>query len=112
MQKIQETFNRRFKKWGVSLPVENLEDKRKGMIQKGGWKINYHFGSHGGRVYIEFFAIHRMTNDTLNRIYEDGEQELVGFCQEFYQSGDPQAERAYHEHNREFYRTVEDLGLL
>ena len=52
-----------------------------------------------------------MTNDTLTRIYEDGTTEVVGFCQEFYQANDPQAERELLEHNRAFYNRVDELGL-
>jgi hypothetical protein len=52
-----------------------------------------------------------MTNDTLNRIYADGRQELVGYCQEFFLANDEQAERAYYEHNRRFYEEVKRRGL-
>jgi hypothetical protein len=52
-----------------------------------------------------------MTNDTLNRIWEDGTAELLGYCQEFYLARDEEAKRAYLEHNRQFYQMVEEKGL-
>jgi hypothetical protein len=53
-----------------------------------------------------------MTNDTLNRIYSDGQSELVDYCQEFYLADDPNAEKEFYEHNRRFYHRVEENGLL
>lgn len=112
MLKVKEVFDERFRKWGIRLPDEDLQQRRRGKIQKDGWNINYHFGSEDGEEYIEYFASHRMTNDTLNRIYEDGTTKLVGYCQEFYLADNPQAEEEYQEHNRNFYSRVEELGLL
>ena len=112
MLKIKEIFNQRFQRWDIHLPEEDLHQRRKGQIQAQGWTINYCFDSENGREYLEYFASHRMTNDTLNRIYEDVTTELVGYCQEFYLADDSRAEEAYLEHNRNFYRMVREAGLL
>lgn len=111
MNSIKQHFNDKFRPWQIELPAEDLAAKQRGSIQSDGWTIRYHFGYDGGRSYLEYFASHRMTNDTLNRIYEDGEEFIVGFCQELYLAGDPEAERAYREHNRAFYQRVRELGL-
>jgi hypothetical protein len=52
-----------------------------------------------------------MTNDTLHRIYEDGQTELVGYCQEWYIADDPTSKQDYYEHNRAFYNTAKQKGL-
>jgi len=111
MQDVKSVFNERFHKWGIHLPEEDLHQRKRGRIQKNGWSINYHFISSGGKEFIEYFSSHRMTNDTLTRIYEDGTTEVVGCCQVFYQADDPQAEKEYLEHNRNFYNRVDELGL-
>jgi len=111
MQDVKNVFNARFHKWGIHLPEEDLHQRKRGRIQKNGWRINYHFNSSDGKEYIEYFSSHRMTNDTLTRIYEDGEIEIVGYCQVFCQADDPQDEKEYLEHNRNFYNRVDELGL-
>lgn len=109
---IKRAFDEAFGRWGIVLPEDDLQGRRQGSIAKGGWSINYRFGAEGGVEYLEYFAAHRMTNDTLNRIYEDGRQEVVGYCQVFYLADDPRAERDYTEHNRRFYEEVKSRGLL
>ena len=111
MNPIKQRFDDKFRPWQIELPLEDLTAERKGSIQASGWTIRYHFGYEGGRGYLEYFASHRMTNDTLNRIYEDGSEALVGNCEEFYLADDPEAERANREHNRAFYQKVRELGL-
>ena len=112
MDKIKQVFDEEFGSWDIALPEDDLTARRGGAIHKAGWSINYRFGVEGGAEYIEYFATHRMTNDTLNRIYENGSRELVGYCQVFYVAGDPEAERNYYAHNRKFYEEVKSRGLL
>ena len=72
---------------------------------------SYQFGIEQGEYYFVYFASHRMTNDTLNRIFANGRTELLGYCEELYVEGDKQAERDYHKHNRKFYEDVKRRGL-
>jgi hypothetical protein len=108
---IKGTFEKKFAAWSLVLPVESLSAPARGSIHKNGWTINYRYGAEQGEEYLEYFASHRMTNDTLNRIYADGREELVGYCQEFYEVGNEQAKQAYYEHNRKFYEDVKHRGL-
>jgi hypothetical protein len=109
---IKQRFDETFARWGVVLPEDDVRRRARGSIAAGGWTINYRFGVEGGVEYVEYFASHRMTNDTLNRIYEDGRGEVLGYCQEFFAADDPQAERDYTAHNRKFYEEVKGRGLL
>lgn len=111
LSRIKGTFDTCFATWEIVLPAEDLAEMRPGSIASRGWTINDQFGIAEGIPYLEYFASHRMTNDTLNRIYADGRQELVGYCQEFFAVDDPQAEAAYHQHNRHFYQDVARRGL-
>jgi hypothetical protein len=110
-QAFSQAFNEQFKRWGIQLPAESLEKRKGGSLHGSGWTINYRFDTWEGRECLEYFASHRMTNDTLNRIFADGSQELVGYCQEFFLADSPEAEREYYEHNRSFYALVKAMGL-
>jgi hypothetical protein len=112
MNPIKKTFDHLFARWEITLPEDVLEQRLPGSIQKKGWTINYRFDVVDGQPYIEYFASHRMTNDTLSRIYCDGRYELVDYCQEFYQAGNPESEKAYLEHNRNCYAKVKPPGLF
>ena len=112
MQLIKSAFDQRFKRWGLTLSEEIVDQHQSGTIQQGGWTINFHFVMTEGQGYLEYFASHRMTNDTLNRIYADGRYELVDACQEFHLVNDKTNEHAYIEQNRNFYANVKSLGLL
>lgn len=111
MSKIKATFDQHFQRWQIQLPPEDVENQRSGSIRQQDWLINYRFGREANRHFLEYFASHRMTNDTLNRIWDDGTAELIGYCQEFFLANDPEAEQAYIEHNRRFYQQVKDSGL-
>ena len=111
MSKLRQAFNARFRKWNITLSETDVTERKEGSIQQNGWTINYHFGAESEREYIEFFTSHRMTNDRLYRIYEDGSAELVDACLEFYKPDDPNGKRELQEHNRKFYNRVRELGL-
>ena len=110
--RIKKLFDEEFESWGIVLPEADLRERRGGSVARAGWTINYRFGVEGGVEFVEYFSTHRMTNDTLQRIYENGVKEVVGYCQEFYAADDPQAERDYFAHNRKFYEDVKSRGLL
>lgn len=108
---IKHLFERKYARWELVLPDEAPPNGQRGSLRKNGWTINYHFGEAQGIAFLEYFASHRLTNDTLIRLYADGRQELVGYVQEFFESGSPQAERDYQAHNRAFYEDVQRRGL-
>lgn len=107
---IKELFDQKYAALGISLPDENRRDQR-GVIDDGTVLLTYIFGSEQGEEYLEYFFSHRMTNDTLRRMYADGREELLGYCLEFYLHNDEQAKQAYYEHNRQFYEHVKRRGL-
>jgi hypothetical protein len=112
MDKIKRLFDKRFEHWKIQLPGADVKARKRGSIQKNGWRISYRFGHKGAMGFLEFYAGHRMTNDTLNRIYEDGKTELVDAVQEFFVIDKPGAEQEMVENNRKFYNRVEKAGLM
>lgn len=111
LDKIKNIFDAQFSAWKIVLPATSLTRLLRGSIVKNGWTINFQYGRVDGVEYLEYFASHRMTNDTLHRIYADGREEQLGHAQEFYPVGDEKAEQAYYEHNRKFYALVKNKGL-
>ena len=111
MNWIKQRFDEKYRQWQIEIPPDDLTSRQSGVLQQDGWTIRYTFGREGERAYMDYFASHRMTNDTLNRIYSDGTCELLGYCMEFYLANDPQAKREYLRHNRAFYALVKALGL-
>lgn len=112
MVKLAATFRGHFSQWDTTLPAQHVENRAAGSIHQAGWTIRCHFGIQDGREYLEYFASHRMTNDRLERIYEDGTSETLDVCREFYSPQDPEGETKLIVHDREFYKKVKDLGLM
>lgn len=109
---IKQIFEANYANWGLTLPISADPRTHKGNIDDdSGWAIAYCYHPEADPPYLELFVSHRMTNDTLHRIYGDGRQELVGSCWETYAADDPAAQQAYFEHNRQFYDRVRDSGL-
>ena len=111
MDLIKQTFDKQFAYWEIVFPEESLRDRSSGSLQHRGWTINYRFDSEDGEEFLEYFATHRMTNDTLYRIYVDGRREIVDEAQEFYQVGNEKAKQAYFDNNQKFYNLVRERGL-
>ena len=78
LETIKDTFDKKYAHWELALPAESLRAGSSGSITNKGWTINYLYGIEQGKVFLEYFATHRMTGDTLNRIYGDGREELIG----------------------------------
>lgn len=77
MKEIEERFRRDFGPWEISLPPEDVEERRRGKILAAGWAIWYLFGSDERGGYLDYYASHRMTSDRHVRIYEDGGEESL-----------------------------------
>jgi hypothetical protein len=54
------------------LPKEDLKLFSSGHIQSKGWLIQYCLGKNENGTYLDYYAAHRMTDDSHVRIYSDG----------------------------------------
>jgi hypothetical protein len=77
IEMIADTFAKRFDHWKIKIPEENLKNRRGGYIQEGGWLIQYCFGTDENSEYLDYYAAHRMTDDSHVRIYEDGTKKAL-----------------------------------
>ncbi len=108
---IAEIFANHFAHWKITLPQENLEDRRSGHISQAGWLIQYCFGKDETGEYLDYYAAHRMTDDSHMRIYTDGRQEsLPALSGWLMTSDDPikakQLKDDYDRHNREVVKML------
>ena len=113
---IAKTFAKRFSHWKIRIPEDKLENRRSGYIQEGGWLIQYCFGKDENGEYMDYYAVHRMADDSHVRIYEDGRKESLPALSSIYLlSDDPvEAKRLkdeYEEHNQEVVKMLNQKGF-
>ena len=117
MKEIESAFNARFAHWGITLPPEDIAQRRRGKIVKAGWAIWYLFGSDEKGEYLDYYASHRMTNDRHVRIWEDGQQRAMeSYWQMLVYDADvpgdkERAEDEYREHNRRVSEVLKRKGF-
>lgn len=116
MKSIADAFNKRFAHWKIKLPEENLKNGQSGYIQQAGRLIQYCFGEDENGEYMDYYAAHRMTDDSHLRIYADGrEKALPTLNGRVLYSEDPvEAKRLEEEHdarNREVVEMLVEKGF-
>ncbi|MBD2531571.1 hypothetical protein H6G97_19045 [Nostoc flagelliforme FACHB-838] len=109
MDAITNEFNKYFAKWKITLPEENIQKRQKGSIFQAGWKINFIFGIKDDAKYLEYYAIHRMTNDRHIIIYKNVEKEHLE-CLESPLVYSPAINERQREHNKQNRRVKEGLS--
>ena len=75
--KIESCFNSIFSHWNISLPPDDCHNRRSGELFKSGWVIYYLFGKDDAGEYLDYYATHRMTDDSHFRIYANGHRESL-----------------------------------
>lgn len=116
MKLIAETFAQHFAHWNITIPQENLKNRQSGYIQEASWLIQYCFGEDEKGEYLDYYAAHRMTDDSHRRIYEDGTEESLDALSSIRRvSKDPEEdkrlEEEYYQHNQEVTRMLADKGF-
>ncbi len=78
-----------------------------GSIIKQGWLIQFRFDSDDGGEYLDYYAAHRMTDDSHVRLHADGREETLPAIETmFLTSEDPAEARRLAEANEERNRAV------
>ena len=118
MNEIEEAFNRTFANWDIQLPAEAAASRSSGRLVKAGWTIEYLFGHEGDKEHLDYYAVHRMTNDRHVRIHSDGQCETLETPLEFvvYPEGSDEAARqeareAFYAHNRAVDERLREKGF-
>lgn len=74
---IESCFNSIFSNWKISLPRDDCYNRRCGKLVKSGWVIFYLFGKDDTGEYLDYYASHRMTDDSHARIRANGHYESL-----------------------------------
>jgi len=116
MKSIAETFANRFAHWNITIPEENLKNREIGYIQEAGWLIQYCFGKDEQGEYLDYYAAHRMTDDSHVHIYQDGQVEHLPALDSVRKvSKDPEEdqrlEEEYYKHNQQVARELAKKGF-
>ena len=64
-EKLRQRFNRVFANWEIELPVNAVSPGVVWQIVQRGWTIwmRFDIGADDGREHLDYYAMHRMTND-------------------------------------------------
>ena len=116
MANIEKVFNSHFAHWDITLPSSAMESRQVGKIIKAGWTIWYLSGSDGETEYLDYYAMHRMTDDSHVRIRSNGETEGLETVREFrVSSKDPEEDKRlaeeFFDHNRKVHQMLEAKGF-
>ena len=77
MRSIEERFGRTFAPWGITLPPEAVQARRRGKLVEDGWAIWYLFGEDERGAHLDYYASHRMTDYRHVRLREGGPAESL-----------------------------------
>ena len=120
-EQIRQRFNRDFASWEIVLPVDAMSPGVIWFIVQRGWTIwtRFDIGAEDGREYLDYYAMHRMTDDFHVRLYADGKVEhlpAMGGSYAIPQGATAAEEKEvrdrYLARNKEVERMLEEKGFV
>ena len=78
-ERLRQRFNRNFAPWEIELPVEAMSPGSVWLVVERGWTIwtRIDVEAEAGRDRLDYYAMHRMTDDRHVRLYAGGEEESL-----------------------------------
>ena len=78
-ENLRQRFNRAFGNWDIELPADAMKPGIVWLIVQQGWTIWTRFNTdiEDERAHLDYYAMHRMTNDRHVRLYAGGEGESL-----------------------------------
>lgn len=85
-EELRQRFNCAFAHLEIELPVDAMSPGVVWVIVQRGWTIwtRFDIGADDGREHLDYYAMHRMTNDRHVRLYADGDEEGLPAMAEGY----------------------------
>ena len=108
MRNICWRFGKYFAHWGIQLPAEAVVKRERGELVQAGWSVRWLFGTDDDGEFLDFYAVHRMTNDRHVRIRENGEMVHLEAMADFMVVG---KEDEYYRRNRRVARMLKRKGF-
>ena len=120
-ERLRQRFNRVFAHWEIELPADAMSPGLVWIIVQRGWTIwsRFDVDDEDGRERLDYYAMHRMTNDRHVRLYADGEPEYLPAIAEGYSysedatEAEKEAARArYIAKNQAVEKLLEEKGFV
>ena len=120
-EQLRQRLNRAFAHWEIELPVDAMSPGVVRLIVQRGWTIwtRFDVDAEDGRKRLDYYAMHRMTNDRHVRLYADGEEEDLPAIAESYviaqDATEEEREAArveYYVHNQAVEKLLEEKGFV
>ena len=109
LSNIRSRFARCFAHWGIELPERAVAERKRGELFQAGWSVRWLFGADEKGEYLDFYAVHRMTNDRHLRIHDNGDvTELEALLDPLVPVGE---EEEYYARNRRVGRMLKAKGF-
>ena len=119
-EKLRQRFNDVFAQWDIELPMRALSPGKIWFIVQRGWTIwtRFDIDPGDGRQRLDYYAMHRMTNDQHVRFYADGEVEVLqAIRSEYVYSENATAEerktvkKKFYAYNQAVARQLDEKGF-
>ena len=117
-EQLRQRFNKTFARWEIELPMDALELGEVRLIVQRGWTIWTRFNAEDGREYLDYYAMHRMTNDRHERLFLDGDRmglpamlEGSAYGQDASEEERDEAKAQYYAHNQDVAKLREEKGF-
>ncbi len=118
-EQIQQRFNRAFAHWEIKLPDEAMPLGVVWIIVEQGWTIWTRFDVEDGCEHLDYYAMHRMTNDRHVRLYADGKEEslpaissICSYPEDATEAEKEAAQDEYFAHNQAVEKLLEEKGFV
>ena len=120
-EQLRQRFNRAFAEWEIELPVDAMSPGVVWLIVQRGWTIwtRFDIGDEDNQERLDYYAMHRMTNDRHVRLYADGKEEHLPAMAWSYATPkgatDAEQEEARDEnfvHNQAVEKLLEEKGFV
>jgi hypothetical protein len=117
VQRIAKQFADTFASWNLQLPDQALTQRARGEIDASGWHISYLFGRDERGEYLDYYASHRLADDSHVRIRANGDvEELPTIVSGYFGSDDPEEDdrlrEEYFARNRQIVEVLRRKGFL
>lgn len=117
-EQLRKHFDSTFAHWGIELPVDAMTPGLVCLIVQRGWTIwtSFDIAAEDDRERLDYYAMHRMTNDRHVRLYADGEEEDLPAMEQHYVWGNNEeagaARARFFAHNQAVDKLLEEKGFV
>ena len=120
-EQLRQHFNRAFAHWEIKLPDEAMSPGVVWIMVQRGWTIwtRFDVDTEDGREHLDYYAMHRMTDDRHVRLYANGKEESLptivsgySYSQDATEAEKEAARDKHFAHNQAVEKLLEEKGFV